>query len=518
MTEASDRLPENPAERPSAATWARIQAEVLAMVGASTLIGLFVAPRWGTSPVDLLYLPAVLAAAALYGLGSGLLAAAAAALAYNFFFTAPVHTFRIDRPADLVTVFILFLVAVVTSQLAARMRMQARIAAAAAARNATIAGLARRLLSCSSREEIGAVACAEIASLFGCNAVLVVPGEERSEIVARYPAASTALTPSDFAAAALVLENGEPAGRGAPRLDPAEWLFHPVRSEARVLAAMGLARDDGTAAVPDEQRALLANLLDQAALALERAALEAEMHGVAELRERDRLRGALLSSVGHDLRTPLTAILAAAAELRRVPGDAGLLGTLETEAATLERYVTNLLDMARVEAGSIGLRREPVDLVDAVAAALRDLRRSLAGREVDVDFDADLPLVRADPRLLHHILINLIDNAVRHGGVDGRNRVAGRRVYGGVDLSVEDEGPGLGGRPNALFERFRRIAGSDRKGGAGLGLAIVKAFASAMELEVAAANCPGGKGAAFTLSFPEAFTMPEMAEQDGASA
>jgi two-component system sensor histidine kinase KdpD len=517
MIEASDRLPADPVDRPSVATLARILAEVLAMVGVSTLLGLFVAPRWGTSPVDLLYLPTVLAAAALYGLRPGLLAAIASALAYNFFFTAPVHTFRIDRPADLVTVFILFLVALVTSQLAARMRMQARIAAANAARNATIAGLARRLLSCSSREEIGAVACAEIGFLFGCNAVLVVPGSERTEIVARYPAASVALTPSDFTAAALALETGEAAGRGAPRLDPAEWLFHPVMSEARVLGAMGLARDDGSTAVPDEQRALLANLLDQVALALERAALEAEMHGVAELRERDRLRGALLSSVGHDLRTPLTAILAAAAELRRTPEDMALLGTLETEAATLERYVTNLLDMARIEAGSIGLRREPVDLVDSVAAALRDLRRSLASRDLDVDFDSDLPLVRADPRLLHHILINLIDNALRHGGADGRILIAGRRAGDGVALSVEDEGPGLGGRPEALFERFRRIAGSDRKGGAGLGLAIVKAFASAMELEVTAGDRPGG-GAAFTLVFPEAFTMPEMAEQDGATA
>jgi two-component system sensor histidine kinase KdpD len=289
-----------------------------------------------------------------------------------------------------------------------------------------------------------------------------------------------------------------------------------VRSGTRVLAAMGLARDDGRPAVAEERLPLLANLLDQAALALERAAFEAEARGVAELRERDRLRGALLSSVGHDLRTPLTAILAAADELRRAPGDETLLATLGSEAATLERTISNLLDMARIEAGSIGLRSEPVDLVDAAGAALRDLKRSLAGRDVGIDLPADLPLVRADPRLLHHILINLIDNAARHGG--GAIRLVGRGADGGVKLSVEDEGPGLGPAPEARLETFERIAGSDRKGGAGLGLGIVRGFAEAMGVGVVAENCADGKGAAFTLSFPAALIVAEAAGHDAETA
>jgi two-component system sensor histidine kinase KdpD len=518
MSGEQDRLPVSAAERLSPAMLVRVYIEVLAMVGASTLVGLLVAPRWGTPPVNLLYLPPVLAAAVLYGLRPGLVAAIASALAYNFFFTAPVHTFRIDRPADLVTVAILFLVALVTSQLAARMRMQARIAAAAAARNATIAGLARRLLSCSTAAEIGGVACTEIASLFGCNALLVVPGDEGPEIVARAPPVGAALTPSDVTAAALVLESGEPAGRGAPRLDPAEWLFHPIRSEIQVLAAMGLARDDGRPAAAEERLPLLANLLDQVALALERAALEAEMRGVAELRERDRLRGALLSSVGHDLRTPLTAIRAAAAELRRTPTDPALLTTLEGEAGTLERYISNLLDMARIDAGAIGLRREPVDLVDAVGAALRDLRRSLASHAMSVDLPDDLPLVRADSRLLHHILINLLDNAARHGGAAAAIRIGGCSGDGGVTLSIEDDGPGLGARPGALFETFERISGSDRTGGAGLGLAIVKRFADAMGVGVAAENKSARGGAVFTLSFPDVLPVAEMAGKDAETA
>src|SRR3954466_8613705 len=155
-------------DRQSYSIIARIQAYAgaVALVAVSTLAGLWIAPRWGPAPVDMIYLPAVLAAAALWGLGPAVVAGIAAALAYNFFFTAPVHTFRIDRLTDIVTVTVLLLVALVTSKLASGIRAQARLAAAHAARNATIAGFARRLLSCSSEQAIAVTACAELRRLF----------------------------------------------------------------------------------------------------------------------------------------------------------------------------------------------------------------------------------------------------------------------------------------------------------------------------------------------------------------
>lgn len=484
----------------------------LAMVGVSTVLGLQMASRWGTSAVDLLYLPAVLAAAARFGLQPGFVAALSSALAYNFFFTEPIHTFRISRPSDLVTVAILFLVAIVTSQLAARMRGQARAADAHAARNATIAGLARRLLSCSSREEIGAVACHELAILFDCNAVLV-SGRPEPVVIAAEPDTAP-LTPSDIAAAAWVLESGEPAGRGAGSVDPAEWLFHPVTSRLAIVAAMGLARDDGTSTVSGEHLPLLTNLLDQVALALERERLESEMRGVAALRERDRLRDALLSSVGHDLRTPLTAIIAATGELRRGDADAALVGTVASEAAKLERYITNLLDMARIDAGAIRLKTEAVDLVDAVSAALRDLHHTLDGHPVDVVFAKDLPLVRTDPHLLHHCLINLLDNAARHSGSAAPIRVVAREEDGDVVLTIEDEGPGLAGSNGTPFDDFVRFQGSDQTGGTGLGLAIVKAFSEALGIEPTA-NQRVPYGAAFSLRFPNRMTISGCEAADG---
>src|SRR6185437_1575770 len=276
---------------------ARVQAYAgaIVMVALSTLIGIWIAPRWGTAPVDMIYLPEVLAAAALWGIGPGLVAGAGAALAYNFFFTEPVHTFRMDRVADVVTVLVLLIVALVTSKLAAAIRSQARLAEAHAARNATIAGFAGRLLPSSSETEIAVTGCTELRSLFDCNAVLV-GGLPRPDIVEAVPAGNR-LTPSDIAAAALTLETGEPAGRGTNRIQPAEWVFYPVRSADCVIAAAGLARDDGAPPVDEAQLPLLNNLLDQLALALERARLERESREFAATRERDRLRGDLLSSI-----------------------------------------------------------------------------------------------------------------------------------------------------------------------------------------------------------------------------
>jgi two-component system, OmpR family, sensor histidine kinase KdpD len=319
-------------------------AFALALVAGSTLVGLWIAPRWGTAPVDMLYLPAVLAAAALWGLGPGLAAGVSAALAYNFFFTEPVHTFRMDRGADVVTVLVLLIVALVTSRLASAIRDQARLADAHARRNATIAGLAGRLLSCSGESEIARSACIELRRLFQCNALLV-SGLPEPVIVAGIPAGNR-LTPSDVAAAALAIESGVPAGRGTSRSQPAEWVFYPVRSAESVLGAVALARDDGMVPVDDEQLPLLANLLDQVALALERARLEKEAREFATLRERDRLRSGLLSSIGEDLRPPIEAIGNAVRELRRNgSGDKEALSTVGTEATRLERYLSNLLEL-----------------------------------------------------------------------------------------------------------------------------------------------------------------------------
>ena len=376
---------------PQASLAARVQGYTgaVAMVALSTLVGLWIAPRWGTAPVDLIYLPAVLAAGTLWGLGPALLAGLGAGLAYNFFFTVPVHTFQMDRPTDVVTVVVLLLVALVTSKLAAAMRSQARLAAAHAARNAAIAGFARHLLSCASNADIAESACSQLQRLFGCNAILV-RGLPQPQVLAAAPPGNR-LMPSDLAAAALTLETGEPAGRGTPRLQPAEWVFHPVRSGESIIGAAGLARDDGMSPLDETQIPLLVNLLDQVALALEREQLAEESRQFAATRGRDRHRVALLAAVGQELRPRLAAIAEAARELRR-NGDADreAASIIGSEALKIDRYVENLVelgpegDQQPIEVGAVSIdlfnravskAGEPIHLTPKEYAVLAELAK-----------------------------------------------------------------------------------------------------------------------------------------------
>jgi two-component system sensor histidine kinase KdpD len=209
--------------------------------------------------------------------------------------------------------------------------------------------------------------------------------------------------------------------------------------------------------------------------------------------------------VSHDLRTPLTTILAAIAELKRSgAADPQLVGTIQAEAERLNRFIANLLDMARIEAGALRLDFEPVDLTDAVASAAHDLRHVLAGHAVRLQVSPDLPLVRLDPQLFHHILINLLENAGKYALPGTPVIVSADRSRDGITLSVTDEGPGLPpGEQSRVFETFTRLEGSDRKGGTGLGLAIVKGFAESMDLTVSAANREEPMGACFSIRFPE---------------
>lgn len=339
-----------PANRSSAAASVRGYPEAALLVALSTLIGLALAPRWGNSAVDLLYLPAVLAAAILGGLRPALFSAFASALAYNYFFTRPHGTFRITSASDIVTVVVLFLVAVIASHLAASVRKQARIASAHASRNATIAGLARRLLSCRSEEEIAAVAARELAALFHCNALLVRNASD-PEVIASAPA-SAELIANDLAAAILTLETGEPAGRAVTRANTSEWQFHPVRSEAAVLAAVGLARDDGAPPVDPDRLLLLQNLIDQVALALERARVEGEAREFAATRARDRIRSALLSTIAQDLMPNALGILDSVDRLRRGgSNDREVVSAMGSQAARLKNYISNL--------AGLGLADEP---------------------------------------------------------------------------------------------------------------------------------------------------------------
>jgi two-component system sensor histidine kinase KdpD len=484
-------------------------AAITACTAVSRLLISFIA----LGNVALFYLIPVMFAAATFGLRAGLFAGFVSSLAYNFFFLPPTGTLTVSNPENVVSIFLLLGVAIVTSQFAARVRAQADLAQSSARQNAALAGFSRQLTSSASQDELMHSVCAEMSRLFDCRTVMLLPSRDGPELRAAYPPENR-LEQIEMAAAQWSMANGQPAGRGSSTLTASDWLFHPLQTTRGTLGVIGFARDDAGQPLRSDQIPLLMSLLDQAAIAFDRMMLEEDMQDARQLRERDRLRSALLSSVSHDLRTPLTTILSTIHELRSASSPQ-LIDRLEGEAQRLNRFVANLLDMVRVEAGALSLRVEATDLTDAVAAAVHDTRRSLEGHAIILDMPADMPLVRVDARLFHHCLINLLDNAGRYADPDTPVRIEGQHTPFGLDLSVIDEGPGIPpGKEERVFDTFTRLEGSDRsKGGTGLGLAIVKGFAEAMGLDVFAKNEIAPLGARFTIHIPAALIVSAIQEE-----
>jgi len=474
------------------------------LVALVTLIGELIFSAESVTNVGLLFLLPVMVVASRYGLRIGIVTSLVASLAYNFFFIPPVHTFTIQDPQNIITVLVLLGVAIASSQLAARVRDQAQLAQRSAAQNSSLAGFARQLTAISNEEELGQLLCGEVGRVFGVHTLLLLPDDGALVLRAAVPP-EVKLEAIEQAAARWAFEHNQPAGRNSETLTASEWLFHPLAAGGKVLGVFGLARPDAGMPVRSDQLPLLLSLLDQASLAFERIALETEMATVTQLKERDRLRTTLLSSVSHDLRTPLTTILAMLRELKPASEEQSVqFQETRGEAERLNRFVANLLDMVRIETGALHQSTEPVDLTEAVAAAVHDLRRILGQHSVNMDIAPDLPLVLVDPQLFHHCLINLIENAAKYGSADAPISIAARRQREGLTLSVLDEGPGLpAGEEQRIFETFARIEGSDRKGGTGLGLAIVKGFAEAMCIGVRASNRHDRAGACFDLILPE---------------
>jgi two-component system sensor histidine kinase KdpD len=486
----------------------------LAMVAAITILARLLLVAIDLGNIALLYLVPVMFAAATFGLRAGLFAGLASSLAYNFFFLPPTGTLTVNNPENVVSILVLLGVAVVTSQFAARVRAQADLAQWSARQNAALASFSRQLTAAPDQDTLMHAICAEVGRLLDVRTALLLPSADGPMLRAAVPPEDR-LEQIERAAAQWAMDNEQPAGRGSATLTASDWLFHPLRTTRGVLGVLGMTRDDAREPVRSDQVPLLMSLLDQASIALDRMELEEESLRTRQVDERDRLRSALLSSVSHDLRTPLTTILSAAQEIRRNPS-ALLAETIETEALRLNRFVSNLLDMARVEAGALPMKVEATDLFDAAASAAHDTRASLLGHEVKVDISPNIPLVRVDPVLLHHCLINLLDNAGRYADPDTPIVIRARRAADAISMSIIDQGPGIApGNEKRVFETFTRLEGSDRaKHGTGLGLAIVKGFAEAMGLSVEASNNEDPHGACFTIRIPERLIITHLDDKE----
>ncbi|MBV0912501.1 sensor histidine kinase [Anianabacter salinae] len=475
---------------------------------AALTLAAYLAQSWiGRGPIDMLYLVPVIATASFYGFRAGLVAAVAAGVAYNFFFLPPVYTFIIYSPANVITAILLVIVAIITGQLAARARSAAALAMRSARENAGLARFATRLGAVGSTEETAQLIRDELRSLLAVQTIVLHPSGDGVEIIA-FGQTKPKLSPVDRAAAEWAMEHGEDAGLGTDTLTASDWQFRPLKTSLGTLAVLGFRGPSGRDPIPAERAALAESLIDQAALAHERLKLETEMRAMEVVRQRDSLRAALLASLSHDLRTPLTAVTAAAAALSTTGDDGELVETVRSEARKLNRFLSDLLDLTRIEEGAVTPDLVPTDLTDVIASAVGDLAKTLAGRKVQSSIDQNLPLVRADAVLLNHALLNLLDNAAKYSSPDEPIEIIARMGRRGPVIDVLDGGPGIPqGSELRIFDRFARGETSDRTGGSGLGLAIVKGFAEAMGFTVEAARRQGG-GSRFTIRIPSAAIVP----------
>lgn len=447
----------------------------------------------GLASSALLFLLPVLIAATRGGVGPGLTAALAGAAAYNYFLLEPRFTFQVHQLDNLISVVVLGAVAVVTSRLATRLMGREAEANERAAASEEASALSALL----------AAGAPETALAKGVEFVSAHYGQTLLLDEATLAGASDGLSSLDLAAAAWAIHNGDVTGHGTETMAVASWTFIPLAPKSRVDNAIAAIAQPASGIIRPpaaiEQMRALALMLGQCR---DRANLEAERRERELLEETDRLRRTFLASLAHDFRTPLTVIAGRLELLARQSPEAQ-----DALAATrqLDRMMTDLIGAARIEAGSLHVASESLDLVDVISAACDGLILP-AGITLSRSIPAELPFVVGDPVLLHHVLANLIDNAVRHARSEVS--VSANMENDRVVLSVEDDGPGV---PEAererIFERFRRADGSDRTEGSGLGLAIVKGFADAMAMAVTIRSGAGG-GAQFALSMPRAMGLP----------
>ena len=490
------------------------------MIAVATPFAMALRQYLNISNIALVYLTAVLVSAVMYGLGPSLLACLVGVLAYNFFFLPPVYSFTIADPENLVALVAFAIVAVIASNLAASVRGQAIAARHRAKITEDLYHFSRKLGAAVTLDDLLWATAHQIALMLKVRVVLLLPEGGSVAVKAGFPPEDM-LEDADLAAAKWAWEKNRPAGRDSDTLPGAKWLFLPMRTSRSPVGVAGIIRDDpGPLLTPDQQR-LFDALLDQAALAIERVNLAADLDKARLAAETDRLRSALLTSISHDLRTPLASILGSASSLAS-QGAAfdedtkkALLGTIQEEAERLNRFIGNLLDMTRLESGAVEPRTTLAVLSDVIGAALQRADKILARHRVELKLDADLPMLPLDMVLFEQTLFNLLDNAAKYSPPGSLIRVTARRTRDVVRLSVLDEGDGI---PEAdverIFDKFYRARGADHgRAGTGLGLAICRGFVEAMHGTITAANRADRRGAVFTifLPVPADATLPEAA-------
>jgi two-component system, OmpR family, sensor histidine kinase KdpD len=421
----------------------------------------------------------------------------------------PLYTFTIADPENVVVLFFFTVVGLIASNLAARVRAQAVAARERTRITEELYQFSRKLAGVATLDDLLWATVHQIALMLKVRVVVLLPEDGGLVVKAGFPPEDM-LDEADLAAARWCFEKNQATGRGADTLPGAKRRFMPLRTGRGTVGVAGIDSDKpGLLLTPEESR-LLDALSDQAALAIDRVNLTQDIDRARLAAETDRLRAALLTSISHDLRTPLASIVGSASSLVThgqefdATVQASLMRTILEEAERLNRFIGNLLDMTRLESGPLTPQTGPADLSDIVGATLQRADKILQNHSFVIDLESGLPLLNLDMVLMEQVLFNLFDNAAKYAPQGSRITVTARHEGGSVVVQVLDEGEGI---PEAdlerIFDKFYRVRRSDRqRAGTGLGLAICRGFVESMGGSITAANRIDQLGAVFTIRLP----------------
>jgi two-component system sensor histidine kinase KdpD len=490
-------------------------ATAAAAVAVATGVAWVLAPVSELSNLVMIYLLGIVAVAMRSGRGPSLLAAVLSVAALDFFFVPPHFTFAVSDARYLFTFVVMLIVGLVISGLTVRTRSQADAARHRERQTAALYAMARELASTREVAALAQVAIRHVSEVFHGQVVLLLPGAGGG--LQPGAGAQFEVDANDLGVARWVFEHRQPAGLGTSTLPGASALYVALLGSTGPVGVLGLRPPDRHAMDEPERLHQLETFAGQTALALERARLAQEAQEAEVRVESERLRNSLLSSVSHDLRTPLATITGAVSTIldARAPLETRthreLLESVHEEAERLNRLVQNLLEMTRLESGALQLRKELHPPEEVIGAALGRLGKHLANRRVTTKVPSDLPLVPMDDVLVEQVLVNLLDNALKYTPAGSPIEVIATATDENLTIEIADHGPGLPrGEEDRVFEKFYRGEPVGARG-AGLGLAICRGIVRAHGGRIWAQNLPGG-GVAFLftlpLGAPRAASMP----------
>lgn len=511
----TDQLPApiNGAGAPTGGYWWALAACVVTAVVATPL-----SKYLDLANVVMLFLLTVLLVAARFGRGPAVLAAFFSVALFDFFFVPPRLSFTVNDAQYLVTFAVMLAVALITGQLTAGLRQQAEMASLEERRTRTLYEMARDLTGALAIEQVAEIVRRFLLDGFNLDVVLLLP-DEAGNLKPVAPVEERLHIEPRFAW--IALDQGEPVedytlsgyGYGAG--------YFPLKAPMKVRGVAAFVPDGRNPLAVREQKALLATISSVVAIAVERLHYAEVAHGAKVQIVSERLRSSILSALSHDLRTPLTALvgLADSLALTRQPLPPETLETAEAireQALRLSSLVENLLDMARLHAGRVTLRKEWQFLEEVIGASVQLLGRALASHRVRVDLPKGMPLVEFDAILIERVFCNLLENAAKYAPPGTLIEIAGRTRDGMVEVSVCDQGPGLPpDKQRTLFEMFVRGVPESATPGVGLGLAICRAIVEAHGGTISASNRPEG-GACVTFTLPTG--TPPTIEEEAESA